>query len=99
MTYETAFITAKESTAAGVPAVPIRDRSRGGGWRTARVPFATRMNWQREYSAKADETAVQEIRARYALGNVSLADLAGTYSLSVMGIHNIVKRKYWKDVR
>jgi hypothetical protein len=97
MTYETAFQRAKERTAAGTPTVPIHDRTRPGGWRTAHVAFSTPINWQRVYSAKVTPEIVRQIREQYANG-AAMEMIGQRFSLSLAGVFNIVRRKYWKDV-
>jgi hypothetical protein len=47
---------------------------------------------------KLNESAIRDIRFRYALG-VLQRDLAAEYGLHQADISNIVNRKYWKHVK
>lgn len=49
-------------------------------------------------NAKLNEAAVVSIRRRYALGGISLADLAAEHNVRLTAIHAVVQRRSWRHV-
>ena len=50
-------------------------------------------------SAKLDEDDVREIRAAYAVGDISLAELGRSYMVTGPTIKAVISRKTWKHIR